>query len=95
MIDISALGTISNEDETTETTTSNITNSDDTAENAVSEETVDADSSGELFKAFGSTLVEKGVFSEELFKDFDGTIDGLVTAVDKEIGYGIESYKES
>lgn len=95
MIDISALGTISNEDETTETTASNITDSDDTAENAVSEETVDADSSGELFKAFGSTLVEKGVFSEELFKDFDGTIDGLVSAVDKEIGYGIEFYKES
>jgi hypothetical protein len=96
LIDISALGTISNEDETTKTTTSNITDSDDTTEDSVeTEETVDADSSGELFKAFGSTLVEKGVFSEELFKDFDGTIDGLVTAVDREIGYGIESYKES
>jgi hypothetical protein len=93
MIDISALGTISNEDETTKTTTSNITDSDDTAEDTI--ETEDGDGSGELFKAFGSTLVEKGVFSEELFKDFDGTIDGLVTAVDKEIGYGIESYKES
>lgn len=96
LIDISALGTISNEDETASTTTSNITDSDDTTENSIeTEETVDGDSSGELFKAFGSTLVEKGVFSEELFKDFDGTIDGLVTAVDREIGYGIESYKES
>ncbi len=96
LIDISALGTISNEDETASTTTSNITDSDDTTQDSIeTEETVDADSSGELFKAFGSTLVEKGVFSEELFKDFDGTIDGLVTAVDREIGYGIESYKES
>jgi len=90
LIDISALGTIPKEDETAKITDSNITDSDDTTETAV-----DADSSGELFKAFGSTLVEKGVFSEELFKDFDGTIDGLVTAVDREIGYGIESYKES
>lgn len=96
LIDISALGTISNEDETASTTTSNITDSDDTTKDSIeTEETVDGDSSGELFKAFGSTLVEKGVFSEELFKDFDGTIDGLVTAVDREIGYGIESYKES
>lgn len=96
LIDISALGTISNEDETASTTTSNITDSDDTTQDSIeTEETVDGDSSGELFKAFGSTLVEKGVFSEELFKDFDGTIDGLVTAVDREIGYGIESYKES
>lgn len=95
LIDISDLGTIPNSNETTKVTVDNITDSDDTAENAISEETVDVDNSGELFKAFGSTLVEKGVFNEELFKDFDGTIDGLVTAVDKEIGYGIESYKES
>ncbi len=96
LIDISALGTIPKEDETAKITDSNITDSDDTTETAIeTEEAVDADSSGELFKAFGSTLVEKGVFSEELFKDFDGTIDGLVTAVDREIGYGIESYKES
>ena len=95
LIDISDLGTIPNSNETTKVTVDDITDSDDTAENAISEKTVDADNSGELFKAFGSTLVEKGVFSEELFKDFDGTIDGLVTAVDKEIGYGIESYKES
>jgi len=96
LIDISALGTIPKEDETAKITDSDITDSDDTTETAIeTEEAVDADSSGELFKAFGSTLVEKGVFSEELFKDFDGTIDGLVTAVDREIGYGIESYKES
>ena len=97
LIDISDLGTIPNENETTVVKDSDVTNSDDTRENVLAdtEETVDTDNTGELFKAFGSTLVEKGVFSEELFKDFDGTIDGLVSAVDKEILYGVESYKES
>lgn len=97
LIDISDLGTIPNENETTVVKDSNVTDSDDTREDVLAdtEETVDTDNTGELFKAFGSTLVEKGVFSEELFKDFDGTIDGLVSAVDKEILYGVESYKES
>lgn len=98
LIDISDLGTIPNENETTINKDSVITDSDDSRNSTIDtteEETVDVDNTGELFKAFGSTLVEKGVFSEELFKDFDGTIDGLVSAVDKEIMYGVESYKES
>lgn len=95
LIDISGLGTTTTEDETS--TSENITNDTNNSTEGILENTDEdtVDTTGELFKAFGSTLVEKGVFSEELFKDFDGTIDGLVSAVDKEIMYGVEAYKES
>lgn len=46
-----------------------------------------------LFKAFAETLAEEGVLPELKLEEFDGTAEGLITAVQNEIKSGVEDYK--
>jgi hypothetical protein len=49
----------------------------------------------EAFKVFGNILAENGILSEELLEGFDGTAEGLMGLMQKQIDSQIEDYKAS
>jgi hypothetical protein len=49
----------------------------------------------EIYKVFANTLKDEGVLSESTLEEFDGTIEGLMSAMGKEIELEVTNYKES